>query len=97
MKATKVNYEKTFNLGNYQNEVIGIEIELAEGEKASEAIEKAKRFVESKHTAERDNEYERAREIVENPYDYSYKAVMEANKTIARLTELEKEEDNLPF
>lgn len=96
MKATKVIYEKTFNLGNYQNEVIGIEIELAEGEKASEAMDMAKRFVEAKHTAERDKELENARRIADNPSDYTYRAVMEANQTIARLADSDTDDD-LPF
>lgn len=96
MKATKVIYEKTFNLGNYQNEVIGIEIELAEGEKASGAMDMAKRFVEAKHTAERDKELENARHIADNPFDYTYRAVTEANQTIARLADSDTDED-LPF
>lgn len=33
MKATKVYYQKCFNLGNYQNEVIGIELEVESGRK----------------------------------------------------------------
>lgn len=97
MKATKVIYEKTFNLGNYQNEVIGIEIEPAEGEKASEAMDMAKRFVEAKHTAERDKQIESARQIADHPLEYSYKAVMEANQTLARLTPKEFCDDDFPF
>lgn len=96
MKASKVIYEKTFNLGNYQNEVIGIEIELAEGEKASEAMDMAKRFVEAKHTAERDKELESARHIAEHPDNHTYRAVMEANQTIARLAASDTDID-LPF
>ena len=45
MKATKIKYEKTFNLGNFSNEVIGVEIELEEGETAKQAIESAKDYV----------------------------------------------------
>ena len=48
MKATKIYYQKCFNLGNYQNEVVGIELEIGEGEKATDVLEKAKQFVESK-------------------------------------------------
>ena len=95
MKATKVIYEKTFNLGNYQNEVIGIEIELAEGEKASEAFDRAKTFVEARHA--RGVEYEKAREIVDNPDNYTYRTVKEADKTLSRIVELNDKDDNLPF
>ena len=38
MKATKIYYQKCFNLGNYQNEVVGIELEVGEGEKASDKL-----------------------------------------------------------
>jgi hypothetical protein len=46
MKAKTVRYEKKFNLGNYETEVVGIELELNEGEKASDALALAKKFVE---------------------------------------------------
>ena len=48
MKATKIYYQKCFNLGNYQNEVVGIELEVGDGEKAVDVLEKAKQFVDSK-------------------------------------------------
>ena len=48
MKATKIYYQKCFNLGNYQNEVVGIELEVGDGEKAIDVLEKAKQFVDSK-------------------------------------------------
>lgn len=47
MKATKIYYQKCFNLGNYQNEVIGIELEVEAGEKASKVMEMARHFVNS--------------------------------------------------
>ena len=101
MKATKVNYEKTFNLGNYQNEVIGIEIEIEENETAQQAFEMAKRFVEYmyveyKHYDKRKEELENAREIVRNPDCNSYTRVMEAKATIDRLEGMGTDDD-LPF
>lgn len=45
MRATKVLYERVHNLGNYENERIGIEIQLDEGEKADEALRLARVFV----------------------------------------------------
>jgi hypothetical protein len=44
MKAKKIYYQKCFDLGNYSNEVIGIEIEIEDGEKAEEVITEAKKF-----------------------------------------------------
>jgi hypothetical protein len=38
-------YERVHNLGNYENERVGIEIELDEGEKADEALRLARIFV----------------------------------------------------
>lgn len=96
MKATKVNYEKTFNLGNYQNEVIGIEIEIEENETAQQAFEMAKRFVEYMHYDKRKEELENAREIVRNPDCNSYTRVMEAKATIDRLEGMGTDDD-LPF
>jgi hypothetical protein len=45
MRATKILYERVHNLGNYENERVGIEIELDEGEKADEALRLARIFV----------------------------------------------------
>ena len=45
MKAKKIIYEKLFNLGNYTHEKIGIELEVQDGENASEVLERAKQFV----------------------------------------------------
>lgn len=45
MHISKVNYTKTFNLGSYQSEKIGVEIDLNEGEDAKEALAAAKDLV----------------------------------------------------
>jgi len=49
MKFTQVSYQKTFNLGSYQSERIGVEIELSEGESPKEALDTAKQLVEEYH------------------------------------------------
>lgn len=49
MEIRTINYQKTFNLGNYQSERIGVEIVLESGESANKAIELAKQFVEECH------------------------------------------------
>lgn len=49
MHIAKVNYQKTFNLGNYQSEKIGIEMELNQGESASKALDICKDLVEEYH------------------------------------------------
>jgi len=46
MKAKTVRYEKRFNLGNYEAETVGIELELEDGDKAAQALALAKQFVQ---------------------------------------------------
>jgi hypothetical protein len=45
MKIDRISYQKTFNIGSYQSERIGVEIELNEGEDAKEALSTAKALV----------------------------------------------------
>lgn len=49
MKVKEVIYNKTFALGNYQNEKLGVVIELNENEDPGEAMKKARDFVEFNH------------------------------------------------
>lgn len=94
MKATKIYYQKCFNLGNYQNEVVGIELEIEEGEKAADVLEKAKQFVESKDLiASSIQEYENSLQIVHDPDNYTGRQVREANKFLLKY----KDKDDLPF
>ena len=90
MKATKVKYEKTFNLGNYSNEVIGVEIELADGETAKAAIEKAREYVNNIQAIACCKE--KWQKIVDNPDGYIYSAVKEAQQKLA-----DAADDELPF
>lgn len=94
MKATKIYYQKCFNLGNYQNEVVGIELEIGEGEKATDVLEKAKQFVESKDLISVSiQEYEDCLRIASDPDNYTGRQVREANEFLAKY----KDKDNLPF
>ena len=45
MQIILVTYTKTFNLGNYSSEKIGVEIAINEGESAMEAMDTAKQLV----------------------------------------------------
>lgn len=49
MHIEKVNYQKTFNLGNYSSEKIGVELSLNPGEDAKLALNTAKELVEEYH------------------------------------------------
>ena len=92
MKCTRIYYEKCFNLGNYQNEKIGVEVELAENETAQQALDTAKRFVE-KNKPGSGADFERAKLILENKELYTYKQVTEAQALIDN----QPKEDDLPF
>ena len=49
MHIKTVNYTKTFNLGNYSSEKIGVEFSLNEGESANKALDHARELVEEYH------------------------------------------------
>lgn len=49
MHIEKVNYQKTYNLGNYTSEKIGVELVLHQGESADKALDIAKELVEEYH------------------------------------------------
>lgn len=49
MNINKVNYQRTFNLGNYCSERIGVELDLNPGEDAIAALDTARRLVEEYH------------------------------------------------
>lgn len=50
MHIQTVNYTRTFNLGNYSSEKIGVEFALNEGESATKALDYARELVEEYHT-----------------------------------------------
>jgi len=47
MRASKITYAKLVNLGNYEHERFEVEIELNKNEKASDAMDVAKKFIEN--------------------------------------------------
>lgn len=85
MKTTSVEYSKTFNLGNYSNEKIGVVIELQHGigETVADAMAHAKREVEKAHHFFKQlPHYEKSLEIEKNPADYTGRQVTEAKELI---------------
>lgn len=44
MKVNTIRYERLCNLGDYEHEKVAIEIQLEDGESATTALEKAKKF-----------------------------------------------------
>lgn len=49
MHIQTVSYTRTFNLGNYSSEKIGVEFSLNQGESADKALDAAKNLVEEYH------------------------------------------------
>lgn len=45
IRCTEVYYERTINLGQYENERIGITLAVEDGEKAADVLAKARQFV----------------------------------------------------
>lgn len=50
MHIQTVNYTRTFNLGNYSSEKIGVEFSLNQGESANKALDIARELVEQYHS-----------------------------------------------
>lgn len=96
MKAQKIYYKRLVSLGNYENEEIGIEIQVEEGEKAKEVLLKAMQFVDANLTKpSRNREISIARDITENPDNYTYNQVMKARALIENINN--EEAEDLPF
>ena len=47
MRVTSVSYTRLKNLGDYEHEKVGVEVEVAEGESSAEAMARAKKFVDA--------------------------------------------------
>ena len=83
MKITTVSYHKVFNLGNYSNEKIGIDITLADGDSQLDAFAEAKKQVEKSHQFFQDlPKYEQANKVISNTLDYTGRDVSVAYEII---------------
>lgn len=72
MKIESINYHKVFNLGNYQNEKIGVSIAINEGDDPVTCHFKAVQFVEKAHAFQHaQGDYLRAKEIAATPMKYT--------------------------
>lgn len=81
MHIQTINYQKTFNLGNYSSERIGVEISINAGEDAKEALETAKQLVEEFHKESK------SQEPVSEPYSEPVQVIKtQSPKTLAEKT-----------
>lgn len=99
MIVKKIYYKKLFNLGEYQNEEIGIELEVEEGDMAADVLERAKQFV-NKHDPDNKSreEYLSALLVLENKESKQYNEVIEAKAIVERYEAAnDNKPDDLPF
>lgn len=83
MHVKTVIYNKVFSLGNYENEKIGIEIELKEGEDPQKAIQDARQYVEYNHKVNgMVNEMNECEHVVAHPDDFTGTQVKRAQERI---------------
>jgi F0F1-type ATP synthase membrane subunit b/b' len=100
MKATKIYYKRLINLGDYQNEEIGIELEVEPYEKAQDILDNARDFVnrnDSTRQSDMKRDLERAKKVLDDPFDCNYATVMAAHKVIEKHESLVNELPELPF
>lgn len=85
MIIDRIQYHMVFNLGDYQNEKIGIEIAIEKGDDPVNAHMEAVQYVEKAHKFQRMMpEYRRAQEIVNSPMNHTGYQVEEAKEAIEK-------------
>ena len=83
MKFKTISYHKVFNIGNYSNEKIGVDIEVGDGENPVECHAEAVRYVERAHKFQSEFPgYEQAKTIIAHPDDYTGIQVKQAKQAI---------------
>lgn len=95
MKANKIVYSRLISKGNYENAKIEIELEVEEGEKASDVFEAAKAFVENRIGIEKVSQFmlERAKKVMDDKRNHTLAQIEEAEEILAKA----KVDDELPF
>lgn len=95
MKAKKISYSRLISKGNYENAKIEIELEVEDGEKASDVFEAAKTFVENRIGIEKVSQYmlERAKRVMDDKRNHTLAQIEEAEEILAKA----KADDDLPF
>jgi hypothetical protein len=96
MKAKKISYSRLINKSNYENVKIEIELEVEDGEKASEVFEQAREFVEKRIAVERLSDYivEKAKKVMADKRNHTLVQIEEAEEILAKV---KINDDKLPF
>lgn len=83
MKINTISYHKVFNLGNYSNEKIGIDIALSEDDNPLDVFAEAKKQVEKSHQFFQDlPKYQQAKKMKDNPDDFTGRDIKVADEII---------------
>lgn len=89
MKVKTVSYSKVFSLGNYENEKLGVEFEIAEGDDVQKAMQKAREFVEFNHKLNGVvNEQTQCEHVISNPDDFTGTQVRRAKERLEQISEI---------
>lgn len=89
MKVKSVSYSKVFSLGNYENEKLGVEFEIADGDDVQKAMQKAREFVEFNHKLNGVvNEQAQQEYIINNPDEFTGNQVRRAKERIEQINEV---------
>lgn len=88
MKVRTVSYSKVFSLGNYENEKLGVEFDIADGDDVQQAMQKAREFVEFNHKLNGIlNEQAQCEHVVANPDDFTGAQVKRAKERLEQINE----------
>ena len=96
MKALKVTYSRLISKGNYENAKIEIELEVEQGEKASDVYEAAKSWVEKRIAVEKLSDYtiEKAKKAMDDKRNHTLAQIEEAEEILSKV---KVQDDELPF
>jgi hypothetical protein len=87
MHIQTIVYQRTFNLGNYSSEKIGVEFAINQGESANKALDIARELVEQYH-AENVKKLKEVSEFFVVPYDEFTEKIIptQSKKSLAEKT-----------
>lgn len=96
MKAKRVVYSRLISKGNYENAKIEIELEIDDGEKASDVFEAVKKWVEKRIRAEKLSDYsiENARNVIADKRNHTLAEIEDAERI---LDSIKISDNDLPF
>ena len=96
MKAKIITYSRLISKGNFENAKIEIQLEVEEGEKASDVFEAAKRWVEKRCDVEKlsGHTIERAKKVMDDKRNHTLAQIEEAEEVLEKA---KVSDDDLPF